>query len=63
MSSGGCYTIILNIEAILLTKMTIRISFLAKARVRKRVSFTSGGQRISFIAKELIKILKKYIVF
>ncbi len=39
--------------------MAKRISFLAKTRVRKRVSFTSGGQRISFIAKVPAKRRKR----
>ena len=39
--------------------MARRISFLARKKVRKRVSFTSGGQRISFIAKVPAKRRKR----
>jgi len=39
--------------------MARRISFLAKRKIRKRVSFTSGGQSISFIAKVPAKRRKR----
>ena len=39
--------------------MAKRVSFLAKHKVRKRVSFVSEGKRISFIAKVPSKRRKK----